>query len=171
MLKSLLLLTLLATAPAFSQTVLTTPQVLGCSNPAPAVPPAATVWLPSGCTTPAFMPLNTASVVASVSKTSPVWQHTLTGYSATTLIVACPSGATVLGASCTLNGADASALVAESAVASLAVTPPPPPPPAPVNITITLPGIPSVTWQNVPSGSCFSLTDGTHTIQSCLPTS
>lgn len=172
MLKKLLPLLLLAFAPAsYAQTASTAPTVLGCANPAPAVAGQPTVFI-SKCTTPAFLPVTTSSVVASASKTAPVWAHSFTGYTATTLIVACPKGAVVSGGSCTVNGVDASGLIAQSAVATFAVaaTPPPPPPPAIVNITITMSGMPAVTWQNVPAGSCFSITDGTHTAQTCAPT-
>jgi len=124
--KFLLALAILSMASsAFSQTQpLTQPEVLGCTSPAPAVPPAPTVFI-SSCKTPAFLPTSTTSVLASVSKTSPVWAHTFSGYKTTDLIVACPAGATVSGASCTFNGADVSALVAVSNVPSFAVTPPP----------------------------------------------
>lgn len=171
MMKKLFLLALLAFAPsAHAQTPLTAPQVLSCTNPAPAVPPATTVWLPSGCKTPAYLPLNTTSVVASVSKTASVWAHTLTGYPASTLIVACPIGAIVSGSSCTSSGTDVSALVSQGSIATFSLPPPPPPAPVIVNITITFPGSPSVTWSQVEAGACFTVTDGTHSTQECAPT-
>ena len=171
MIKKILLLALLAFAPsAHAQTPITSPQVLGCISPAPAVPPATTVWLSSGCKTPAYLPLSTTSVVASVSKTAPVWAHTLTGYPASALVVACPIGAIVSGSSCTSSGIDVSALVAQSSVATFSLPPPPPPAPAIVDVTITFPGSPSVTWKQVEAGACFTITDGTHLAQECAPT-
>jgi hypothetical protein len=121
----LALATLLLASTAYAQTQpLTQPEVLGCTNPAPAAAGQATVFI-SACKTPAFLPLTTTSVVASVSKTAPVFAHTLSGYQATDKLVACPIGATVSGATCTLNGADVSALVAQSSVSTFTVAPPP----------------------------------------------
>jgi hypothetical protein len=177
MIKKILLPLILAFAPfASAQTpvVLTAPQVLGCSNPAPAVAPSGTVWF-SSCKTAVFVPLNTTSLVASVSKTSPVWAHTYGGYlsvASTALLVACPINATVSsdGSTCKdSTGADASALVTATSVATFSITPPAPPPVL-VDITLTFQGSPAVTWSQVPAGSCFSVSDGTHTSQLCAPT-
>lgn len=119
--KRLLLAALLVASPlSFAQTTLTAPQVLGCSLPAPAVPPQTTVFF-AACKTPVFVPLNSTSALASGSKTSPIWTHSFTGYKATDLLVACPAGATVSGATCTYNGADASALVAQNQIAAFTV--------------------------------------------------
>lgn len=125
--KFLLGLALLLALPmADAQTVLTAPQVLGCTNPAPAVPPAATIWFGS-CVTPAFTSTSSTSLVASVSKTAPVWAHTFGGYvnvAPTALVVACPKNATVTGAKCTdSKGVDVSGLVAASAVSAFTLSP------------------------------------------------
>lgn len=176
--KLFILLALLVGAPAFSQTTLTAPEVLGCSNPAPAVPPATTIFI-SSCKTEAFFPTTTTSIVASVSKAAPVWAHSFGGYlsvAPTSLVIACPINAIVSSdlTKCTdSTGADASALVPANAVATFTIAAPvvpPPPPPVLVNITVTLEGSPSVTWMQAPAGSCFSITDGTHASQVCAPT-
>jgi hypothetical protein len=116
----ILQLILVAGKLAQAQTPQTVPTVLGCTNPAPAAAGKPTVFFPS-CTTAAFLPTSTSSVVGSVSKTLPVWAHSFSGYAASALLVACPAGAIVSGAKCTVNGADASALVAQSQVAAFKV--------------------------------------------------
>lgn len=118
---------------ALAQIPLTTPYVLGCTNPAPAAAGKPTVFI-SKCTTPAFLPSTTTSVIASVSKTAPVFSHTLSGYKGTDLIVACPIGAVVSGTNCTANGVDASALIPQSNAGSFKL-------PTPVTAAWT------VTWQ------------------------
>ena len=85
--KILLALALLSSPVVFAQTPSTAPTVLGCTNPAPAAPGQSTVFI-SSCKTPAFLPTSTSSVLASVSKTSPVWAHSLSGYAATDKIIA-----------------------------------------------------------------------------------
>lgn len=133
---------LLAMASAIqAQTVLKAPEVQGCTNPAPAVPPATTVWL-SVCKAPAFMPLTSASVVASASKTAPVWAHTFSGYAATDLVVACPINATLSadGTKCTnAAGADVSALTAVSVVPTFSIAAPSVPTVATVGLSWTAP--------------------------------
>lgn len=118
---------LLALPTAYAQTVLTAPQVLGCTNPAPAVPPAPTIWFGS-CSATAFTSTSSTSLIASASKTAPVWAHTFGGYvnvAPSALVVACPTNATVSGSKCTdSKGADASALIAASAVSAFALAPP-----------------------------------------------
>lgn len=133
--KFLAALVLLSTASiASSQTpALTQPQVLGCINPAPATSGQATVFF-SACKTTAFLPLTTTSVIASVSKTSPSWAHSLSGYLPTDKLVACPVGGTVSGSTCTLNGTDVSALVSRSTVSTFTVLPVAPPT---VNVILT----------------------------------
>lgn len=116
------LVTLLMVSTIFAQTPTLAPTVLGCTNPAPAVLGAPTVFF-SSCKTPAFLPLSTLSVLASISKSTPVWAHSFSGYAATDKLVACPIGAVVSGATCTANGVDASALVAQSNVASFSIVP------------------------------------------------
>lgn len=120
--KLFLLLTALLTLSFAAEAQTTAPMVLGCANPAPAAAGKPTVFF-TKCTTPAFVATTSSSAVASVSKTAPVWAHSFSGYPATTAIYTCPAGATVAGATCTYNGADASVLVAQSAVSSSKVTP------------------------------------------------
>jgi hypothetical protein len=54
------------------------------------------------------------------------------------------------------------------------VIPPPVFDPPPVNVVVSLDGGEDplyrhgVTWTNIPAGSCFTLTDGTHTAHACL---
>jgi hypothetical protein len=122
---------LLLWIPAFAihaQTPITAPMVLGCSNPAPAAAGKPTVFFPK-CLTPVFVPISSTSVIASVSKTSPSWAHSFSGYAASDKLVACPKGAMVSGIGCTANGADASALVAKNLVTDFALTPVTPPAP------------------------------------------
>ena len=107
---------------AHAQTPLVAPEVLVCPVP---------LWPSTPCPkTPIFSPLtNTANAAASVSKTAPVWAHTFAGYGATDLVVVCPAGDTVSADStkCTnAAGADASALIAASAVNATVVPVPPP---------------------------------------------
>lgn len=126
MIKSLALLAILISGPAVAQTTLTAPQILGCSSPAPAVPPATTIFIAS-CKTPVFVPLTSTSVIASISKTAPSWSHSYSGYTSlapTALLVACPTAATVSadGSKCTNStGADASSLVAANAVSTFTI--------------------------------------------------
>jgi hypothetical protein len=173
MIRIFALLALLLAIPAVhAQTVLTAPQIAGCPSP---VPPS---WPASTCKYQFYPLTDTVHAIASVSKATPVYQHTYGGYtSGTVLLVACPSGATlsVDTKQCTgPDGLDASALVAKSAIPSFALPPPPPPPPVLVSVTIT-PLAPSdppqvaVTYRAIPAGSCFALSDGTHTAQACLP--
>lgn len=115
-------LILVAGKLAQAQTPQTVPTVLGCTNPAPAAAGKPTVFFPS-CTTAAFLPTSTSSVVGSVSKTLPVWAHSFSGYAATALLVACPAGAIVSGSNCTVNGSDGSALVPQNQVNAFKVTP------------------------------------------------
>jgi hypothetical protein len=172
--RLLALLVLLAPFGASAQTVLTAPQVAGCPSP---VPPA---WPASSCKYQFYPLTDTVHAIASVSKTAPVYQHTYGGYNlATTLLVACPIGATLSADTkqCTgPNGLDASALVAKSAIPTFATTfdPPVVTPPATVSVTIkplatSDPPQTTVTYSALPAGSCFALSDGTHTTQACLP--
>ena len=115
-----------ATVPSHAQTTLATSEVLVCPVP---------LWPSTPCPkTPVFsVTTNTANAAASVSKTAPVWQHTFAGYAATDLVVVCPVGAIVStdATKCTTTaGADASVLIAASAVNAAAVPPVTPPPPA-----------------------------------------
>lgn len=114
---------------AFSQTTITSAYVLGCTNPAPAAAGKPTVFFDK-CTTTAFVPTTTSSVIASVSKTGPMWAHSYSWYlthDPTVSLVACPIGATVNAATCMYNGADVSALVLQKNLAIFKVTPPPAP--------------------------------------------
>lgn len=124
-----LLISLAAALPAFSQTPSTVPMVLGCSNPAPAVAGKPTVFF-TKCFTPVFVPTTSSSVIASVSKTAPVWAHSISAYNSTDLLVACPSGAIVSGSTCSdSTKKDISVVVAKSAIPSLTINPINPPGP------------------------------------------
>lgn len=124
---------------------ITAPYVLGCSNPTPAAAGQPTNFI-SACKTTAFVPLNSTSVIASVSQTAPAWAHTYSYYAAgkepQTLLVACPVGATVStdGSKCTnAAGADASALTAASAVPTFKIAVPVVPTVSTVGLTWTAP--------------------------------
>lgn len=124
----------------FAQTPSTAAMIAGCPSPTP----TGTVgWPPSTCAYTWYPITDGTHAIAAGSKTSPSYAHTWSGYAASTLIVACPAGAIVSGASCTSGGKDVSALVAKSQVASFALAPPVTPPPTcpdtfvPVNWTCT----------------------------------
>jgi hypothetical protein len=121
--KSLIFLALFALPAAWSQTVLTAPQVAGC--PAPVPNPVTHAGWPSSTCKYQFYPLtDTTHAIASVSKTTPAYQHTYGGYPATAMLVACPKGAALSSDRVTCadaSGADASLLTAKSAVPALAI--------------------------------------------------
>ncbi len=165
----LVLLTFLASVCVYGQTTLSEPYVLGCTNPAPAVPLAPTVWLSNGCKTPAFMPTSTTSIVGSGNKAAPIWAHTLRGYPAQTLVIACPKNATLStdASQCTNQGADASVLATVSNIPSLAITPPP----VAQTVTVTARDYPaaSATFPGLPTPECFTLSNGVQSVTACLP--
>lgn len=107
-----------------AQTPSATATVLGCSNPAPAIVGQSTVFF-SKCTTPAFVPPTSTSLIASVSKTTPQWLHSFGSYKTTDMLVACPAGAVVSGGACTSAGKDVSGVVQQALVASFSIAPPP----------------------------------------------
>lgn len=107
--------------PVPAQTTLSAPYVAGCPAPLPPTWPASTCKYQ-------FYPLtDTTHAIASLSKATPVYQHTYAAYASTpaVLLVACPAGAVVSADSktCTSAGLDASALVAYSAVSKFAILP------------------------------------------------
>jgi hypothetical protein len=119
------------------------PTIAGCPSP---IPSGTNNWPPSSCKYNFYPLSDTTHAIASVSKTTPTYQHTYPSYAATTLIVACPAGATVSGGSCTSGGKDVSVVVAKSAVPALAlgttpvtpVTPPPVTPTCPADTFVPL---------------------------------
>lgn len=145
-------------------------RVLGCSNPAPALPGKPTVFL-STCQTREWVPVTTTSVVASVSQTNPQWKHTYAGYLPTDPLVACPAGANVMGSQCTdATGAEVSQVIPKSAVPAFILVPRP----VPADYTVRIQGVtdPNVaaTFKGLDSAQvqCFVITTGTKTGQVCL---
>jgi hypothetical protein len=163
------LLLALVTLESRAQTLLTAPLIGACPSP---VPP---VWPASTCRYQFYPLTDTVHAAASVSKTAPVYQHTYGGYSvATTLLVACPAGATLSADTkqCTgPDGLDASALVAKSAIPSFAIAPAPPPPAVLQDVTVTAVDAPAAAalFPKLPTPECFTLSNGTQSVTACIP--
>lgn len=109
------------------------PMIAGCPSP---IPTGQTNWPQPTCKY-IFYPLTDAThAIASLSKTTPTYQHTYPAYLATQLLVACPAGASVLGAICNdSTGKDASVVIAKSAIPALTIVPVTPPGPDYTTIT------------------------------------
>lgn len=165
--KWLLLVCLLATLPT-SAAVLTAPAVLSCPEP---------LWVTS-CPSATYLPVvltDATHQVASASKTTPVWAHTLSWYAdhdPTVPLVVCPAGA-ILGADAraclSAAGTDASVLITRSAIAAPA--PPPAVQMAAYTITSTTSPELTVTFSALDAlvSQCFTLVSGTRKVATCVP--
>lgn len=164
----LLYLGALVFSTAHAQTPSAAPLIAGCPSPLPAQS-----WPQSSCAYQWYPLTDTTHAIASVSKSAPSYQHTFGSYASTQLIIACPAGAVVSGASCTSGGKDVSGVIQKALVSAFSIIPPVPTP-VPADYLVSVVGaLPPygflVKGLDSTQAQCFTVTSGAKSVQACIP--